>query len=391
MTKSLFTVCLLGYAVLFSTACAQPLSFSTESPAIWLEPHLDGLAMLREDERVVYWNGAVEVLASGVAGDSVLSCADSLFGVAKDAGLLNISTGQRGLKVALHGRPVCIEDSLVVLSETADELLRVSYDLEVLARAPVNALPDAELITSDLTGDGRLELIVLTDPTTRYAHAVLGDNIEAASVSVFDADTLELLTTYTLPEPFVFEQRRVLPYAFEDSSGVRQGFLATRASAETGAAVVLLVLGERLELVAEAAAIGTGFRWLNLFVSRDGVAYAVRTPHIGGPLQRYQFEDNATEARLATEHFQLGVTNHKYGARNLDLAVLLDREQATLAVALRSHDGVRMIHCAIRCEAGDTFTADAQLSSNVTQLVRDAKRYIAFADVIGNVYIMPTD
>ena len=385
-----FAARLLGCAVLLlSAACAQPLTFSSKSPAVWLEPHLEGLALLREDGRVVYWNGdATEVLANGVAGDSVVSCGAALYGVETDGDLLNITTGTRGVKVAQHSRPVCLPDSsLVVLSDTANELLRVNDKLEVQARASVNALPDAELVTTDLKGNGRPDVVVLTKPSTRYPHGVLGDELEAEGVAVFDAGTLKFIASTSFAVAFVYEQRRVLPVTYRDDTGAsKQGILTTRSSSDSGAAVELLALeGGKLERVAAADAIGTGFRWLNLFAARDGVAYAVRTPHIGGPLQRYQVAEG-----LTTESFQLGVTNHIYGSRNLDLGVLLDTEGAdTLAITLNSHDGVRLIHCAESCEASETFMADARINSNVTQFSRDAETYVAFADTAGKVYLIP--
>ena len=140
---------------------------------------------------------------------------------------------------------------------------------------PFEALPDAELVTADLTGDGADELALLTAPTERYPHGVLGDRVEAASINVFDAATLEPISSYTLPETYVFEQRRVTPFDL----GVKEGLLATRSSEQTGAGVVLLSLEDgTLHLSAEAQPIGTGFRWLNLFAARDGAAYAIRTP-----------------------------------------------------------------------------------------------------------------
>ena len=383
--KTTFSAVLLGTA-LYLSAAAQEATFSTKSAALWLEPHLSGLALLREDGRAVYWGSETEVLASGLGGDSILSCGGQLYGTEADNDLLNISSGERGLKVALHSRPACLEDELVVLDEDASELLRLSADLQVQASVPVDALPDAELVTADLDSDGVSEIILLTGPTDRYAHAVLGDGLEAASVSVF-SDDLDLIANYSLPEPFVIEQRRALPFAFDISGQVTTGMLLTRSSNQTGAGVVLLRLSEGgLELLAEAPPIGTGFRWLNAFASAGGSAYAVRTPHIGGPLERYRLQDG----ELRAEPFDLGVTNHVYGARNLDLGVLLtsDSKQDVLAVALQDLNGVRLISCAARCEVSATFETAAPLSSNLVRLERDGDIYVAFADTSGAVYVM---
>lgn len=397
-----------GIAVLLLSACAQAQIISTTSPAVWLEPHAEGIAFLQADGRVAYWNGdTTEVLASDIAGDSIISCGGFLFGVGSNGDLLNVTTSTRGLGVALHSRPACLETGLVALTEAATELVSLSYGVEVQARVSLNALPDAELVLAELTGDTRPELVVLTDPTRRYPHGVLGDDIEAASVSVFDALTLELITSYTLPEAFVFEQRRVLPFSWSGSvttfdqqaaespspvAPYLRGIMATRSSQQAGAGVVLLAIREgKLELIAEAPAIGTGFRWLNLFAADLGYAYAVKTPHIGGPLERYSLETEGDGWTLKAAPFRLGVTNHSYGERNLDLALLIsaDLVRHTLAITLASHDGIRLVHCFKTCEAGETYLADARLSSNVTQFTRDATSYIAFADVGGKIYELP--
>lgn len=379
-----------------SAACAQddfPVpTFMVESPAIWLEPYKEGFAALLENGEVSYWDGdVVSPFEDSVVGDSIISCGGAIYGVGEADVLVKLESNLEAsldLKVRRYARPTCLDDDLIILGAN-DELLRLDSDLEVVARASLNTLPDAEIVQADLTGDGASELIILSDPTERYAHAVLGDALEASTVSVFSKG-LEPLASYTLEAPFVFEQRRVLPFEFRQAGENRQGLLATRSSNATGAGVVLLAMDDgKLEILAEAQPIGTGFRWLNAFAAADGSAYAVRTPHIGGPLQRYRFNGETLEI----ESFDLGVTNHIYGQRNLDLGVLLSAEDEahTLAAALNTRDGVRLITCSQSCEATQTLLMRGKLSSNVAPILTANQIQIAFADTSGGVYIQEVD
>lgn len=350
--------------VTLSLACAQnQQTLELDAPAVWLEPFNEGVAALLAEGTLTFIteNGAFNV-SEGWQGESLLECGGSLQGILQGR-LARYESDLRGPDILLHHRPVCLNDAhLVVLSDDAQTLLLLDLNFTEIARIQVNALPDVEIVLADLDGDAVREIVLFTDPTERYAHGVLGDKLEATSISVFDSETLEPVATYTLPEPFAFEQRRITPFDLDK----KKGLLATRSSNATGAGVVLLSLeNSNLQLSAEAQPIGTGFRWLNLFVSRDGRAYAVRTPHIGGPLQRYTLKEDALEI----ESFQLGVTNHVIGSRNLDLGILLpelEKDVDHLVLPTSDLRGLRLIRCdGNSCELRDEFHLGGRLSSNL--------------------------
>ena len=289
-----------------------------------------------------------------------------------------------GPEVAPLSRPACLENgNIAALAESGQHVLLLGETFRELARAPTQALPDAEIVTADLTGDGMDELVLLTDPTERYPHGVLGDAVEAASVSVFDAETLEPVASYTLPENYVLEQRRVLPFDLGD----KDGLLATRSSEQTGAGVVLLRLeDDELKLSTEAEPIGAGFRWLNLFAARNGTAYAVRTPHIGGPFERYTVQ----ESGLEVEQYNLGVTNHTLGSRNLDLGILLPSvEPDTDHLVLPSQDLqiLKLVRCTPAiCEVVEEFELAGRLSSNVVALEQGGQVTVVAGDETGQLH-----
>ena len=355
-----------------------------DAPAVWLEPSGNETAALLENGTLVLTDGETAYpVSEGWTGDSLLECNSRTLG--NYQGQLAIpETDLLSPEVAPHSRPVCLENgNIIALASDGQHLLLLDETLEEVARAPVQALPDADIDTADLTGDGTDELVLLTEPTERYRHGVLGDAVEAASVSAFDAETVKPIASYTLPETYVFEQRRVLPFNLED----RDGLLATRSSEQSGAGVVLLRLEDNeLHLSAEAQPIGAGFRWLNLFAARDGAAYAVRTPHIGGPFERYTL----VEGSLEVEQYDLGVTNHTLGSRNLDLGVLLPRLEPDtdhLVLPGQNLQMLKLIRCTpATCEVVEEFELAGRLSSNVVFLEQAEQVTVVAGDETGHLH-----
>ena len=76
--------------------------------------------------------------------------------------------------------PVPINDvgDMAYVSGAGDLVIERSGSAHTLA---VNALPDARILVDEA---GRL--LLLTDPTADYGHGVLGDEIEAASVTLVE-------------------------------------------------------------------------------------------------------------------------------------------------------------------------------------------------------------
>jgi len=190
----------------------------------------------------------------------------------------------------------------------------------VLSPIP-NMLPDG-IVTQ---GSNDIHAAWLSDPTTRYAHGVLGDGIEAAALRVELEDGTQL--TLTLPETDVFEDR--YPRLVDLDRDGRDEMVLVKSTQSQGAALVIAgVRDGALKILAEAKPIGQPQRWLNPVgvgdFDADGemeIAY-VETPHIGGTLRIVRWQGNA----LVEVYAEPGFSNHAIGTRELQLSVVLDAD-----------------------------------------------------------------
>ena len=216
-----------------------------------------------------------------------------------------------------HPTPIPRQRRIAYVSARGRLLLASLRGSQLFEMSP-KVLPDARVLADEA---GRL--LLLSDPTTRYAHGVLGDAVESASMTLVDAGGAPTIESrIEFPAPFVFEG--IAPLWVDWNRDARREIVATLSSGGSGAQLVLYAEdGKRL---AESPAIGTGNRW------RHAIAVApfgpggemelaeVLTPHLGGTVQFYQWRKNRLErvARLG------GYTSHVYGSRNLDMAVAGD-------------------------------------------------------------------
>lgn len=360
-------------------AAASPASAA--AAIVWLTPLRGGVAALAEDGQVTFFPDRPDrtpvPLASNVQGDALLACDGHLYAVAAGGELGILGGGGEGPRVSLHSRPACLPSGRVVaLDENAAAVLLLAPDLSVLARAELEVLPDDDPVVLD---DG--SVAVLAAPTQRYRHGVLGDEVEASAVAVLDPDDLHTIGRMTLEPPWVIEQRRVLPFA----AAGEHGMLITVAAAGRGAGVAAVAqVGGALAEVARSPALPAPEAWLNLFAADGPVAYAVATPHGGGRLERFRWSaaGGAPSGRLARSRFDLAVTNHVLGSRNLDLALLLPAPPGAsgvdvLVLPTRDRRSLRLVRCAeAGCAQVRTLALRAPLSSNLAALRRDGALWL---------------
>jgi hypothetical protein len=187
-----------------------------------------------------------------------------------------------------------------------------AYSLEV------DALPDARILSD---GDGRL--LFLSNPNSEYPHGVLGDAIEAKTITLVGViDTPRVLRVIQIDPGDVIEG--IAPIWVDlDGDGARE-IIVTQSSARTGARLV--VYREDGSLYASSEPIGQGFRWLHQLAVGQFIEggsqeiVVIRTPHIGGIIEIYAVEGD----KLVIQGILSGYSSHQIGSRNLDSAVAGD-------------------------------------------------------------------
>lgn len=208
------------------------------------------------------------------------------------------------------------EGKLAFVDGTGDLVIQ-NNDGEI-ARLAVNASPDARLLV-----DERKRILLLTDPTTRYEHGVLGDKVEAGSVTLVETEPEpRALRQVVLPSEMVVEG--IAPLWADLSGDGRREIILTLSDNEQGAQVV--VFDEAGVPLAGGLPAGLGQRWRHVVavgpLGPDGELELVDvlTPHIGGVVEFYQFGDHRLDGLAELAEYG----SHALGSRNLDSAVVGD-------------------------------------------------------------------
>lgn len=283
---------------------AEPLRVELDEAALWI-------AAL-EDE-----NG---LIMSIVTGDDVLTTMRVAGGT-----VVEVSTQpwDRRTPPVMYG-----DEGSVIVLKPPDNASPFSPPV-VLDGGPVWVGSDGVLIDEPIGRealiDGHIvaspsgQLAVLSDPTDVYPHGILGDDFEAATVTIIDNGS-EL--TIDAPDGTVFEMIKPM-WADIDADGEHE-LLLTASNASAGAR--LIAFESTGETAATSDPIGRGSRWLNqLAVAPTGPLgeteiIEVRTPHIGGIVRWYQLADR----RFVLQTSASGYSTHRIRSRNVDQGIAVD-------------------------------------------------------------------
>jgi hypothetical protein len=162
------------------------------------------------------------------------------------------------------------------------------------------------------------------DPTTRYDHGILGDQVEGGTLIVVDAAGRQYQVT--LGPAQVFED--LTPRIADIDGDGRNDVVVIRSGLTNGAAIAVygLANGALVEL-GSSPPIGSSHRWLNVAgiadFNEDGwldIAL-VKTPHIGGTLEIWSMPGGAALMRLAAAS---GFSNHAIGTTELGMSAVAD-------------------------------------------------------------------
>lgn len=153
------------------------------------------------------------------------------------------------------------------------------------------------------------------EPTTRYAHGVLGDDVEYGGlelrVETRGSDNVQTLRTIRLPQDRVFED--LSPRLVDMDSDGKPEVVVVESHAQLGAQ--LAIYDASGKKIAATPHIGTRFRWLAPIgagdLDGDGyteIAYIDR-PHLAKTLRIWRYKEGA----LAEIASLPGLTNHRIG------------------------------------------------------------------------------
>ncbi len=219
---------------------------------------------------------------------------------------------------SLDSSPVIVDKatgSRVYLTSAGEVVLRTG---ERIQRLNIDAVPYSRIVM-----DEQKRILVLSKPSTRYDHRVLGSRYpNATAISLLTTQPeLELLGNINIAEPDVIEGN---PLIWEDVNGDgKQEIIVTLSNANEGARIA--VFNEDGTEYGSSSAIGTGFRWRHQVAVapfRPGGQYlaSVYIPHLGPELEFLRLDD----ASLSRENQAVNYSSHLQISLNLDRSLAGD-------------------------------------------------------------------
>ncbi len=211
-------------------------------------------------------------------------------------------------------------------------------DSAVFAEKNLQPLPDAVAVF-----EGNKKFL-LTDPTDKYKHAVLGDSIEAESLAIIEGENVRKIDF----SPQVFEG--LFPTLGDLNGDGVQEIIATLSGNGAGAQVA--VYAQDGTKLAESDTLSSG--WMHVLAvapfgpNAEPELALVKRPHIDQEVEFYQMRDE----KITKVAGLSGYTTHVIGSRNLNLfAVLEDHSESRFVLILPTPDFQSVVAIA-RTEGG---------------------------------------
>lgn len=206
------------------------------------------------------------------------------------------------------------------------------------ASPPDNALPDGEVVT----GTRDIARVWFASPTKRYEHNVLGDAVEAGSLTIVTTDGK--IQTVALGDDAVFED--LTPRLADLDGDGRDEIVVVKSYLTRGSAIAVIAQRKgRYQIVAETPPLGGPHRWENPAgigdFNGDGKIdiAVVRQPHAVGALELWTYADG----RLRRGPSLDGFSNHIAGTRALGMSAVADFDgDGTPDLAIPSFDHARL-------------------------------------------------
>lgn len=237
-----------------------------------------------------------------------------------------VSTAQAQVSGFKNGQPIASLTPTLPLIWTLEEVIDGSVPDDIIPdnrEQPDNGLPDGRIAVAEREND--IEEAWYSEPTTRYAHAVLGDAIEAGAVKI--KTPRGEIYTFRLPRTEVFED--ITPRIVDlDGNGSNEVVTILSSRFDGASIAVFGLVGNAFIKVAQSPFIGRSNRWLNIagierYSGRRNLEIAiVEKPHLSGQLKLYSFDSG--RPTLNTRGQVPGFSNHEIGSGELRLSASAD-------------------------------------------------------------------
>ena len=238
-----------------------------------------------------------------------------------------IRPGLRGLYITQEGQP------RVVATTRQEFTLERGYNsmrIRPLNREEQIMLPARDVIPDGQAGKGQSTIAEawLIQPTDRYDHGVLGDDIEAGALRVVTRDNR--FAIHRLTDGSVFEGTK--PLVGDVDGDGRDEVLVVNSNHQGGSALHIYRVMDQpdgrisLQLMAEGPRLGRKHRWLNPVgigdFNLDGQPEiaVVETPHLDGTLKVYRM----VNGRLREVVRATGFSNHALGSAQTGMHLIRD-------------------------------------------------------------------